>query len=830
MISMPEKITSSEPEQEEQKKPTLPTEVSKLRYKVLSSGKSSETVAVYGFPENDTKALRELLENSGIIVLRGSSGRARAGVWSEGDKLVFKTPRGKFSSSGKITYARTPVQEPDMTETKQPYVYETTVDRKAQIQDIRDWASKQEGVKVERIYAGSEAEAKELAAKGGIPLKIISEKELPEQLNIQVKSDESIRQDIAKSQAKILGQRLYDSSSDIEKVGMHAHTLLSTKGTDYAGAAVKQAADIQPAFSTGWLAGKALEVVFPKIKTTEEVVVENFSEKLATHATYKEPTSGVSLIIPAGQAYSYSYDIPLIGKVNVDERIVHAVSNPVIEVETMALGGAGAAKVASTKVGAKVLASTAGKVALGAGAAGFYGSRGYEVAQIKLAGDDTKAFGTIVKTVAGIAAGTLTYKAEAAYIAKHAQPKEVDLYKIKGQSLTKGDSEKSESVGKFKIVDASDKKIKGLKVYTRSITKGERGGTIAKIPEQKLKSGLKVAESYEVRHTDIGKTLEIKGAKIYHTTAKEGRVFINDKPGPLVGKQHEETFLRETGRIVKATTDNTGKQTDLIIRRLTGLSASKTASDYNLYLVSKGNKMLLIEDKLIAQRGLAKIDWVDVSKVGTGTSFATVRPSSTTGAAIKAVTTPKAVVPTISSVSVKVVSDVGVRIVPIVNPTPTGVRIKRPETKLVEITKKQSTPQIVKPTTAITGKSDTKIVPVSTSNIVSASISSSSAPGIQRAIEKSRSAYNNSAKSYHPITGQALDSKTAQRLAQKLEPIIDRIASQPVPTVPVQPNKIPKIKIPYLVPYLGLGKVELGRLKFATGVIKNPVPDIERVI
>lgn len=833
MIPMPEKITSSDQEQEEQKQKQLPMEVQKLRYKVIKSGDDKDVVAVYGFPDNDTKALRELLERSGVHVLRGASGRSRAGVWSEGDKLVFKTPKGTFSETGKITYATQ--KETGISEdyarlrgwVKDPYVYETSVARKAQIQDIEDWAARQEGVRVERVYAGSETEAKAMAASGGIPLRIVSEKPLPETLNISVRSDESVRQEIAASQAKILGQKIYDDASPVEKAGMHAHTLLSIKGTDYAGAATREVAKLQPVGSPGWLTGKALDVVFPKIKTTEEVVVENFSEKLVMHSTYKKPETGVTLTIPGDNAYTYSFDIPLVGRVNVDERIVHAVNNPVVEVETMALGGAGAAKIGATKIGSKILASTAGKVALGAGAAGFYGSKGYEVLQLKTSGDETKALGTVVKTIAGTVAGTLAYRAETAHIIKNIKPKDVDLYKIKGQSVTKQQGEKSESVGKFKVVDASDKNIKGLKVYTRSVTKGKQGGVVAKIPEQKLKSGLKIAESYEIRHTDVGKTLNIKGTKIYNTIAKEGRVYVNDKAGPLVGKHEEQTLLRETGRIVKATTDRAGKATSLIIRKLTGIGRSTSAKDYHLYLVSKGDKMLLIEDKLIGQKGLAKIDWVDVSKVGGGApSYVKISP---TGASVKPTAVPsvKSVVPTISTVKVSIVPDAGVRIVPTVNPTPAPVRIKRLDTETVEISK--SAPQILKPTTRSKqpSKSGTKIVPIEAPAIASLSIN---APGIMRAVEKSRKAYSNSAQIYHPITGQAIDSKTASRLEQKLEPIIDRIASQPVPTVPVRPNKPAPVRLPYLVPYLRLGKVDLSRLKFSTGHIKNPVPDIEKVI
>lgn len=91
------------------------TTLSKLQTKVINSGDGVDVVAVYDFPENDTKALRELLEASGIPINLGKSGRSRYGVWSEGDKLVFKTASGYFAQKGNIILREEPVrqQEPE---------------------------------------------------------------------------------------------------------------------------------------------------------------------------------------------------------------------------------------------------------------------------------------------------------------------------------------------------------------------------------------------------------------------------------------------------------------------------------------------------------------------------------------------------------------------------------------------------------------------------------------------------------------------------------------------------------------------------------------------
>ena len=693
------------------------------------------------------------------------------------------------------------------------YEYEAFVDKKEQIADIRKWAESR-GATVERRYAGSREEAEEFAKKG-IPIRIMSGEQLPEKLEINIRAPEQISRERSEQLARVAGKKVYEEATLGEKIDLHVHTALSTKGYEYVGAAARESARAQPYNIPAQIAGVAMDTVFPGIKGTRQVVEENLSAKIARHSRGE---------------YSYTYEVPLIGKVAIDDRIVDAISNPVVDVELMALGGAGAAKVAATKVGAKVFASTAGKIALTAGGAVYVGSKGYEIHALRESGESTKALGTAITTAAGLVAGVTAFKAQTAHILKYQVPNDlkVDLSKIKGASVTEKRGDVTLSKGRFQVAKG---KLKGLHGKVYSVTQKKDGGLVVKIPSQKV-GGHKIKAETFMRHTHAGKTVKVGTSKVYTTITKEGRVLIDTgkgKPvkGPLVGRHVDKTYMKEIAKVMKIGTDRTGKQHNFVIRKLEGIGIGKSSHKHNLYLVKKGHQMALVESKsgLVKPR-VAKIDWIDIAKIGPakgsihvikpgpGGFFAKTVPKAGTTPSIKSIAVPPA------SVAVKVGPSLGARIVPVVNPVPTGIRIKH-QPKPEQTQRIVAEPMIIRrDTQKPTGRIVTPIQEIR-----------SVVPKIERAIEGVRVKYTPVAQSYHPITGQEVTGKQATVLRQQLEPIIDRIAPQPVPVVPVQPGKKPGgLFGPGLIPFLRLTDAKADLKSFKIGVIKNPVPDIEKVI
>lgn len=691
------------------------------------------------------------------------------------------------------------------------YIYETFVNKKEQVADIQNWAQER-GARAERMYAISEAQAKEFAEKG-IGVRILSKEQLPEQLELQVTAPEKIQYEKSEQLGKIAGRQVYEESGGIEKALLHLQTVLSPKGYEYVGAAARESVASRPTDLTALATKGAIDLVFPNIKTTEDVVVENVSERIARHSRGE---------------YSYSYDLPVVGRLDIPEQIVEAVANPVVDVEFMALGGTGVAKLGATKLGAKVLASTAGKAVAAAGAAGFAAQRGYEVYTLRQKGESTKALGLSITTVTGVAAGIVGFKLQSSYMANQAVKEiKLDASKIKGASITEQKGQVSVSKGKFEITEG---KLKGLKGTVYSQTEGKEGAKIIDIPEQKVGS-LKVPAQQYLRHTSEGTAIKTSLGKISVVTSKEGRIVIDigtgkTVKGPLVGAEADKTYIRETARIIKPGTDSTGKSSNFLIRKLEGLGIGKTAGKYKVYLVQRGSQTVLIESKaLTTNLRLAKIDWVDISKVAGGGAGVQVYGSS--GASYVKPGAGVSVVPKVTSaavptqLAVKVQPAVGVRIVPNVNPTPTGVRIKEtPASKKDTQTVVINTPMIIRKEE---GKTQGRTV--SPGTVVAVQV-----PQIERALESARTNYTPIASTYHPITGQKVTEKEATLITQKLEPIIDRIASQPVPVVPVTTNKPGGLVIPSLVPFIRLSRGGGNLKKFSTGALRNPVPDIEKVI
>lgn len=672
------------------------------------------------------------------------------------------------------------------------YIYSMEVDHTDQIQDVETWAKKHGYIfNVSPEKAGDK-----------FKIEILTDKQLPPDASIDMRSMATIRQQRAKAAGDVLGKKIYERATPIEKGILHVRTLLSPAGYEYVGSAIKHS--LERSGPGGIVAAKTLDIAFPGIKTPDMVVEKALGE------TVEKQQLGIK---------------PKLFGIEVSESVVSAIHNPVVDVELMFLGGAGFAKVGATKIGAKVLASKGAKIALASLGAAYAVERTVKVQTLRAEGKGGEALGTAAVAITGIAAGVLGYKAQIKHSFKSPGHKiEIDKSSVKGASVSKKvGKDTTLSRGEFKITEG---KFKGLRGQTYSLT-GKKGGVqITKIPAQKVGNVKIPAQKY----THFTKQGTISKLKLYYKKSSEGILHMGKK-SKLVGRQKDESLTK----IISHSRGKTRTGQDVIIRKFKGISLGKTASKYKIYLVhdKRTGHNILVEGAAIGKRHAAKIDWVDVSLIKTGGS-ARLPGSGTTGTVIKSApkTAPAPPAPP-STMSIKTAAVTktvtGPRIVPTVNPVPMPVRIKHqpvPE----EMIKIAANPKIIRRTDT-SKKQGRKVSPASAILIIKD-------VKIQRPTKTKETVTlkpNTVAIPItHPITGVKIDQKEKEAVLRKLEPVIDRIPSQPAAPAHI-PNVMPKVRPPWLpktgmIPFLRLGPGKLQRYEHKTGVLKNPVPKIEAVI
>jgi hypothetical protein len=656
------------------------------------------------------------------------------------------------------------------------YVYTVGVDYPEQVQDVRAWAQKQ-GFHVSNITQGPDKK---------IILELTGEKQLPEETGIDMRSYETIAQERAKLAGDVLGKKIYEKASPLEQVLLHVRTLLSPAGYEYVGAGIRAAAGDQ---------AKILDVAFPGIKSMEEVVTGSL----------------------AGETEKQELGLkPKFMGVEIPEGVVSALNNPVLDIELMFLGGAGLAKFAATKIGGKIMASGLAKAGLIAATAAYAGERTLKVAELRAQGKGGEALGTLVTTAAGFAAGYAGYKTQVAYAARNVAPVKIEIYGLRGASVSKTvGKDTSYSKGKFVITEGE---FKGLHGTTAQISGKKAGYVITNIPEQKV-GNIKVPAQTFKQFTKGGTVSE--KLKLYYREAREGVFMVGEKL-KLVGRQKEQTLLRT----VAETPGKTRTGQDIYVRKFKGVGLGTEARDYKLYLVKVGEKVMLVEGSVPGQKQAVKIDWVDIS-MGHGISGEPSSGGISRIITVKPATAP-AVPPSTMTLKAQVTPEVAnvARIVPNVNPTAYPLRIKESlATKPETVLRQENVPAIIR--RQDTGQQGRTV------NAVAVAIRT--APQIVRPDTATRTTDIVKPEQIaitHPITGVEVSQQEKTSLMRKLSPIIERIASQPV-TTPAIPKK-PKMRPPNLppmgiVPFLRLGKGTKFYL-FKTGTIKNPVPDIRKLI
>jgi hypothetical protein len=740
-------------------------------------------------------------------------------------KIVYSsTPSGEQSQ---IKYYA-PISIADtqpMPEGKLQYTYNLGVEYPEQEAGIRKWAASQ-GIKVNRDLSGNMT-----AGAAPINLVLTSDKELPSNASVDITSGEAVREARTLRSAQGIGQKIYQNANPLEKAIYNVRTLLSPAGYEYVGAVARGPLGLAGMGPGSLTLVPIIDAIFPNIKTSEQVVTQDI-----------EKTMGSQVL---GQKTSmFGIEIP--------EAVISAINNPVVDVVMMALGGAGAAKFAATSVGKKIVTSGAGKIGSMLLTAGYAVEKTMEVQLARSSGNNTEALGKAITSAAGLGASALAYKAEFSHIitARTQHILKVDMSKIAGASesvQTQSDIMTSDntvvkqgttvSKGKFKIMEGE---LRGLTGETRSISGESTGKLVTHIPEQTLEIGgkeVKIPEQDYTAATRFGTVSE--KLKLYWREAGDYLVG-QGKKSKIFGPNKEQTLMKElssqTLNVKVSTPLEGGGQVEVtkegIVRKFKGISSGKQAKYYDMYIVQQDDKLILAEQAVIGKRSIAKIDWVDITFTGKG-GEASMDVYS--GGAVKLVTTtatatklaPPAI-PGLMSVKVAAAAEavaVAPRIVWSANPTPgPGVMLKKSQ-KIETIKIDIGVPAIIRTPTTQQERGGT-VVQRTTNRTISI-------PSIKRTTTVSPKIDQRTVviPVTSPITGQKVTEKERAAVLQQLNPIITRIANQPVNTTPT-PNVMPAIVIPNLglVPFLRMGPYSVKIEKFAKGLITNPVPNIERLI
>ncbi|MCX6817734.1 MAG: hypothetical protein NTU57_02660 [Candidatus Aenigmarchaeota archaeon] len=721
------------------------------------------------------------------------------------------------------------------------YVYNMNVDYPEQVQDVRAWAQKQ-GYRVSNVIQNPDKT---------LTVELTGRSALSEKASVDIRSGETIEQ----ARQKGINEQTTDalqggSKGFLGQAALYVRTLISPAGEHLImshaiqGIALFKNLPINklnlPVQLGSEIIEKAINYVSPGIRTPDELVKENTNELADNAAQHLHETAGRPFITLPGLP-NFKIVVP---PTFVPYESSSAIFNPFVEAEMAYAGGALLGAAGATAAGGRILGSTAGKAAgyvLGAGSAAQIGLQ----AIAERSEGKGKALGTLVFGAIEFGVFAAGYHAYNVYSAANiaAKPVKVEISGMKGASVTRPLGEGSiTSTGAFEITEGE---FTGLKGRTAQIS-GKKGGyVLTHIPEQKV--GKVLIPEQVFRQFTKGGTLS-DPLKIYWKTANTG-VVIGEKVGKAYGKTNagmdasvkifrpgEDIELvgpSKEATILRKTSEKPGKANgeDVMIRRFKGVGVGTEAAvrTYDLFLVKAGDTTALVEASAIARKAAVKIEWVDVSLAG-GRAGSGGRGGVTKIQRVM----PEVVPPTPPSTmnidvkpataSVTAGTDLVARIVANVNPTAYPLRIKENKAaKPVDIASVAGVPQIIRrESTAQKGRT------VSPANIVLTVVPNILRPSkTQPIISVERIAIT------HPITGQDITVSQKTAIMQVLNPIIERIASQPVniPAPATPTNKRPKFMGGIgLVPFLRMGNIKLANLSHRTDVKLNPVPDILKVI
>jgi hypothetical protein len=672
----------------------------------------------------------------------------------------------------------------------QSYVYDTTITGEpGKVQDIERWGRMQ-GIKVLRTSTPQEAQ------QGIYKLQIVSQKPLQNEIGqwlpgvfpMTTRTDEQIKQERMGIQAAVATDIAMKNAGPLEMAGFALKTTLSPRGIEYMGATTLEALGQKPP------------------RPSKDIVKEVHAEILTTN--------------PNGVDFETAYHQSMAG--------MESSGSPMPSLQMAITGGA----VLGVAGGAGLLSSTAGKTALYGATALFAGQEALNVGTMAYEGRTSEAIGEIETLGIGIAGGALAYKSAASYM-QNRVPKvmTVDFSKTRGISAGIQTSERLYSTGAFEVTEG---KLVGLKGTTRKMIDVNEGtGTaIIDIPGQKV-GGQKIKPQEITRFIEDAGSKQIGTNKVYQSVANSAKVEINGQQVKVVGPDKEIVSLRENYRVTKSTPQ--GDQ--VIIRQLEGVGESTKAGKYGLAVVKNGPDAYVVQESVLSDKMFSKIDWVDVTKIknvdvggtakpepyvrgrpsGTsgGSSGSSVKVADISGATKVADISTKEFSPAvpagISKVSVE--QNVKARIIPM--PATSQASMKG-RTSVDTAMKSIQTPAIMrKSSEGQKGRSISAVASAVTVRTIS--------PQIER--------YMNAV-----TTGTMSTQVTGQRQVQVMDtinPTATRTAMQPVfvpidvmPSTPVNPN----IAIPGMPLFLTMGPSRNKKKNYGLGVIRNPVPDINKLI
>jgi len=264
-------------------------------------------------------------------------------------------------------------------------------------------------------------------------------------------------------------KNVIDNATNLEKVGMYAHTLLSPSGFGLLGAT---------------LIRKELT------GTTPRQVVEERMAKIAREKSWEN---------------------------QANYAIESAINNPVTQVELAVLSGMGITKLASTAIGSRVLGSTAGKLLLGGLGIASVGYSGKNIAETYISGNKAEAYGKVLTLGFSVAGGIIGSKIEAGYLAGQQeirlQPKTVIDRGVREE--IKGDTVR---FGKVDIINEDNSVIKAEYI---GVKKGNIEKYYYKIPKQTIDT-VDYGKVTIPEQTILDKSGDLAKIRYYQRTETEG--------------------------------------------------------------------------------------------------------------------------------------------------------------------------------------------------------------------------------------------------------------------------------------------------------------------
>lgn len=463
-------------------------------------------------------------------------------------------------------------------------IYEVKIKGQEQEADVRKWANERK-IKVERKPWSGEGQ-------GETTLRLISPgaKGMTD-ISIPIRSEETIKEQRAGILGQIIGQRVYNQATPIEKAGLHIRTILSPESVAYVGATVLNSP--LGAVASGGAVGKnILNKLFSSKTTPTDVVIARIGQDI------KEDKLGQN----RGEI-----KLPVIPSIQIKGALESFESVPV-RIMTMAAGGMALGAFGATTTGKSILANPIIETALLYQGGSYAIESGKKIITAQKAGKGESALGELITMGGELTGGAtgfrrgakITGTVTATDFAPRTETIKITKSEIAGVEFIKSGQGADKSLSFFKLESGH---LEGL-VGGASTLSGKTGSiSRVVIPEQTLKN-IQIpeqAKTYYSRSATKGKTTMSETGLAWGTQGK-------DTPGVPLAKI-QSVLMREIGE----TTKNTKNGNEIIVKQYSGISAGKKAGAYDLHIIGEENRKGMVEiARGITERSANKIDWLTI--------------------------------------------------------------------------------------------------------------------------------------------------------------------------------------------------------------------------